>query len=280
MPSSKTKCTVIIVDPKKGQSRSISVPSPLLNNLWYYVGAIVIVVAVLAFVCASLYASVSMHEEERSTLVSRMNDLEQQIPKQSDTLDAQNYVERIETKLQKINEHLRKRGVKGFAQDAVGGEEHDMKLAPIEYYSMYDEYLERVFEGLTYTPTGAPTKTALTSNYGYRRNPFHGRSVEFHSGIDFRGERGDKVRSTASGKVIHAGYNGGYGICVQIKHQNGYETLYGHLSKVLVKNGDKIAAGHVVGEVGATGRSSGSHLHYEVRKNGSPVNPIGFLNLD
>jgi len=281
MSLKKARCTVIIVDPKRGHSRSISVPSPLLYNLRYYLVAILLVVAALTTVCMSLYASVNRHEEERSSLVSRMSILEKQIPKSSDTLNARNYVERIETKLQKINEYLRKRGVKGFSPDAVGGEDNAaMKLAPIEYYSMYDKYVERIFEGLTYTPMGFPTKTELTSDYGYRQNPFHGRSVEFHSGIDFRGSTGDQVRSTASGEVIHAGWNGGYGICVQVRHKDGFETLYGHLSKSLVKAGEKIAVGQVVGEVGTTGRSSGAHLHYEVRKNGTPVNPVHFLNLE
>ncbi len=281
MPSIKTKCTVIIVDPEKGQSRSINVPSPLLNNLRYYVLAIVLVVAGLTTVCMTLYASVSRHEEERGHLVSRVHSLEKQIPKSSDTLNALNYVERIETKLQKINEHLRKRGVKGFASDAVGGAETDsVKLAPLAYYSMYDEYVGRVFEGQTSTPTGFPTRSELTSGYGYRRNPFHGKSMEFHSGIDFRGAKGDLVRSTARGEVVYAGWNGGYGNCVQVRHKSGFETLYGHLSRVLVKPGDKITAGQVVGEIGATGRSSGNHLHYEVRKNGSPINPVNFLNIE
>ncbi|SEL26915.1 M23 family metallopeptidase [Parapedobacter koreensis] len=281
MASTKTKCTVIIVDPKKGQSRSINISSPHIYNLKYYIGLLAFVLVVLITVCATLYTSAKLREQERISLVSTVRDLQQQLPKPTDTLDAKDYVQRIEAKLYKINEYLKKRGVKGFTQDAVGGDEHkELRLAPLEYYSLYDQYLEQVFEGLTYTPTGFPAKPELTSAYGYRSNPFHGGGGEFHAGIDFRGRKGDLVRSTASGEVTYAGRNGGYGICIQLKHKNGYETLYGHLSKCLVKEGEKIVAGQVIGQVGSTGRSTGSHLHYEVRKNGKPINPINFLRLD
>jgi murein DD-endopeptidase MepM/ murein hydrolase activator NlpD len=213
--------------------------------------------------------------------LSKVNDLESKIPKTSDTLSAENYIERIETKIQKINEYLKNRGVKGFNQDAVGGEEiSELRLGPKEYYNIFDQYLERIFVGLINTPTGIPLQAELTSSFGLRRNPFHGRSTEFHAGIDFRGSRGDHVRSTAGGLVTHSGWNGGYGLCVIVKHKNGFETLYAHLSKTAVRVGERIASGHVLGEVGSTGRSSGEHLHYEVRKEGRPVNPVDFLSLE
>ncbi|MBD1432852.1 M23 family metallopeptidase [Sphingobacterium sp. DN00404] len=276
-----TKCTIIIVDPEKGSSRSISIPALHLYNMRYYILIIAVVTGVLITACSVLYTSVGQQNEEREKLLSEINILQQQIPAPDDTLNARNYVERMEAKLSKISEYLQKRGVKSFVLDGAGGPEYkDLKLAPVEYYSVYDEYMEQLFEGLVYTPTGFPAKPKLTSNFGYRRNPFHGKTTEFHSGIDFRGNRGDKIRSTANGEVVFSGRNSGYGIYVLIRHQNGFETLYGHLSKALVKKGDKIAANQVIGEMGSTGRSTGPHLHYEVRKNGRPINPVDFLNLD
>jgi murein DD-endopeptidase MepM/ murein hydrolase activator NlpD len=276
-----TKCTIIIVDPEKGSSRSISIPSLHLYNMRYYILIIAVVTTVLITACSMLYTSVGRQDEERQKLLSEISTLQEQIPVASDTLNARNYVERIESKLSKISEYLEKRGVKSFALEDAGGPEYrDLKLAPIEYYSMYDKYIEDLFEGLVYTPTGSPAKPKLTSNFGYRRNPFHGKTLEFHSGLDFRGEKGDKIRSTANGKVIFSGRNSGYGIYVIVRHQNNFETLYGHLSKALVNKGDKITANQVIGEMGSTGRSTGTHLHYEVRKNGRPINPVDFLNLD
>ena len=101
-----------------------------------------------------------------------------------------------------------------------------------------------------------------------------------HSGIDFKGEKGDEAKCTANGRVESAGWYGGYGNCVRIMHANNIETLYGHLSRITVKVGQEVTAGQKIGEVGSTGRSTGTHLHYEIRKNGKPVNPVSYLSLN
>jgi murein DD-endopeptidase MepM/ murein hydrolase activator NlpD len=116
----------------------------------------------------------------------------------------------------------------------------------------------------------------VTSLFGYRSDPFFG-STAFHSGIDFRAAYGQTVRATAAGTITKAGRFGGYGNMVEIDHGNGFATRFAHLSQVLVHDGQKIARGAVVGQAGSTGRSTGSHLHYEVRENGRPVNPVNFL---
>ncbi|NKC22246.1 M23 family metallopeptidase [Ochrobactrum oryzae] len=121
----------------------------------------------------------------------------------------------------------------------------------------------------------APDKP-VTSLFGVRRDPFLG-TAAFHSGIDFRAAYGESVKSTASGKIVKAGRFGGYGNMVEIDHGNGFSTRFAHLSRVLVRNGQQIAAGTIVGEAGSSGRSTGSHLHYEVRENGRAVNPVNFL---
>lgn len=278
--SAKANCTIIVIDPKKSKSRSLTIASTHVNNVKYYLYFAATVFFSLTVCVATLYNTAQQQRLEQHFLANQVQELQRQIPKSTDTLSAQDYVKRIDAKLHTISEYLKKRGVKGFSQDAVGGDYNGASLGPLEYYSLYDLHMERIFEGLMYTPTGFPAKPELTSAYGYRANPFHSGPSEFHSGIDFKGKKGDLVRSTASGEVVHAGRNGGYGICVQVKHKNGYETLYAHLSKCLVEKGDQIQAGQVVGEIGSTGRSTGSHLHYEVRKNGRPVNPVAFLQVD
>jgi len=122
----------------------------------------------------------------------------------------------------------------------------------------------------------APGKQ-ITSLFGNRVDPFFGR-LAMHAGIDFRQKTGSDVRATGDGVVINAGPSGGYGIMVEIDHGNGITTRYGHLSKILVRNGDTITEGETIALSGSTGRSTGPHLHYEVRRNGQAVDPMRFLN--
>ncbi len=117
----------------------------------------------------------------------------------------------------------------------------------------------------------------INNEFGFRRNPFGGRTYEFHGGIDIDGERGDIVVAPAAGTVSKAGWQGGYGNLIEIDHGNGLTTLYGHLSKVEVAVGDIVSRNQLMGYVGSTGRSTGPHLHYELRLNDQPINPRRFL---
>jgi murein DD-endopeptidase MepM/ murein hydrolase activator NlpD len=116
----------------------------------------------------------------------------------------------------------------------------------------------------------------ITSSFGMRIDPFL-KQLALHTGLDFRADPGDPVRAAAAGKVTQAGYNGGYGLMVEIDHGNGLVTRYAHLSAVLIGEGATVAAGAIVGRVGTTGRSTGPHLHYEVRLNGEAVDPGRYL---
>ncbi len=137
--------------------------------------------------------------------------------------------------------------------------------------------LDMVKETATALPFGNPAPgRAITSRFGNRMDPFLGRPA-LHTGIDFRAETGANVMSTGAGKVIVAEYSGGYGNMVEIDHGQGVSTRFGHLSGILVKAGDRVEAGSVVGRAGSTGRSTGPHVHYEVRRNDTPVDPMRFL---
>lgn len=120
----------------------------------------------------------------------------------------------------------------------------------------------------------------FASGYGYRIHPIY-RTLKMHSGIDLTAPTGTQVYATGGGKIISAGYStGGYGKKVIIDHGYGYKTLYAHLDKVLVKNGQKVTRGQAIGEVGSTGRSTAPHLHYEVRKNDQTENPVNYYYTD
>jgi murein DD-endopeptidase MepM/ murein hydrolase activator NlpD len=138
--------------------------------------------------------------------------------------------------------------------------------------------LDNIASGAIAIPSEKPLKTAeFTSGFGSRDDPFrHG--AAFHPGIDLAAPYGSPVYATADGTVLRAGWNsGGYGNLVEIDHGRGIVTRYGHMSKILVSAGQKVTRGQEVGEVGSTGRSTGNHLHYEVRIDNSPVNPIPFM---
>ena len=138
--------------------------------------------------------------------------------------------------------------------------------------------LETARETARRLPFGNPAPGKdITSRFGNRRDPFLGR-LALHAGIDFRSPIGGEIRSTGHGKVITAGPGGGYGNMVELDHGLGFTTRYGHMSRVLVKVGDVVETGDVIGLSGNTGRSTGPHLHYEVRRYGAPVDPIRFLN--
>jgi murein DD-endopeptidase MepM/ murein hydrolase activator NlpD len=137
------------------------------------------------------------------------------------------------------------------------------------------ETLAETFEAV---PVRRPTRAALevTSGYGMRLDPFL-KQLALHTGVDFRAEPGDPVRAAASGKVTQAGWQGGYGIMVEVDHGNGLATRYAHLSAVDVAEGATIPAGRIIGRAGSTGRSTGPHLHYEIRVNGDAIDPMRFL---
>ena len=126
------------------------------------------------------------------------------------------------------------------------------------------------------TPSLWPATGWLTSRMGPRRDPVTG-GPDYHSGLDISGERGQPVYATAAGTVTHVGYQGAYGKLIVIDHGFGLETRYGHLSEFTVKQGDTVKRGDVIGKVGATGRATGYHLHYEVLANGRLLNPLQLL---
>jgi murein DD-endopeptidase MepM/ murein hydrolase activator NlpD len=127
-------------------------------------------------------------------------------------------------------------------------------------------------------PVRRPTagETDITSSFGVRLDPFL-RQPAMHTGIDFRGDAGDPVHATAAGRVVQAERNGGYGQMVEIDHGNGLVTRYAHLSAIAVSNGTAVAPGDLIGRIGSTGRSTGPHLHYEIRMQGEASDPQRFL---
>ena len=116
----------------------------------------------------------------------------------------------------------------------------------------------------------------LTSGFGYRRHPIGG-GTKMHKGVDLAATKGTKIFSADAGTVIWSGWRGGYGYCVMIDHHNGYVTVYGHCSRLLTDVGDNVRRGEYIAQVGSTGASTGSHLHFEVQRNKTPIDPRPFF---
>ncbi|HEY8927542.1 MAG TPA: peptidoglycan DD-metalloendopeptidase family protein [Mucilaginibacter sp.] len=278
--------TVIIVNKNKEGSQTLQVKTKHIERLRHYLLSVLAVITILTLAVIYLSHQNELQQQEKQKLVAQLAKLKGQIPppdiEAKKATTAQSYIQSIEAKLQTINDYLRKRGLKGFSTKSVGGNGNAEapKLTDEETYSMYDEYLNRLVHTVAFTPMGYPRVSSLTSYFGYRSDPFNSSNAEFHPGIDFKGARGDEAKCTATGKVVFAGWYGGYGNCVRIAHANDFETLYGHLSRITVKVGQQVTVGQKIGEVGSTGHSTGTHLHYEVRKNGKAINPAKFLTLN
>ena len=189
------------------------------------------------------------------------------------------------SRTQKITEVLKSVGaaVPSSVESDIGG-----PFVPIDHSSEFELHLDaleatlEMYDQVAGLANSLPLKNPvpgarISSRYGSRIDPFNGRTA-MHGGIDFRARRGTPVRATGEGIVIKAGRHGGYGKLVEIRHRDGLVTRYAHLSKINVKRGEKVRSGQAIGKVGSTGRSTGPHLHYEVRQAGKTRNPAVYLN--
>jgi peptidase M23-like protein len=155
-------------------------------------------------------------------------------------------------------------------------ENMDQTIALFNNISNYANQFTRHFAR---TPSAYPLNRQLTSTYGLRKHPIT-HKYRYHSGVDFWAWPGTRIHATAGGRVVHAGWYGGYGYAVKIYHGKGMETLYAHCSKLVVNKGDIVKKGQVISLSGASGLAVGAHLHYEIRKYGRAINPTPYLDLN
>ena len=172
------------------------------------------------------------------------------------------------------------RRIASSSAEGVGGPLEPVGGSDATFKQLFTSWkkLDNISQGAIAVPSDKPVRTAaFTSGFGVRSDPFRG-AAAMHAGIDLAGPSGTPIHATADGIVSTAGYNsGGYGNLVKIDHGRGIETRYGHMSKMTVRAGERVTRGQLIGRMGSTGRSTGSHLHYEVRIDGRAVNPIPFM---
>lgn len=278
----KNEITVLLLSKSGTKTRSFNTN---WNHLKYFALTLVIFTLISAGSFFYLYkyynkAKISAIQTEltENQLLNTVAALSQNIT--SGEFTEQNLIKRltyIENKLLKMQNVLEKKGIKKTL--AVGGEFVPAEKLSPEYLEYLENDIDTINATLTTYPLGKPVAAGhLTSNFGNRSDPFKKR-LAFHSGIDLSASYGNSVIATADGTVEQAGWNGGYGKCILIRHKNGYQTLYGHLSKIRVKKGEKVKSGDLIGNIGSTGRSTGPHLHYEVIKNKKKINPFPYISL-
>jgi len=199
----------------------------------------------------------------------------------AELIDLKKNADRKAAKLASI---LGKQGIRLPKDTGVGGPLIELKsgnsfAASINALDASLETLELVRKAAKSLPHGSPAPgQRISSRFGSRRDPFTGKRA-VHGGLDFKARTGSKVIATASGKVTKAGRLGGYGKLVEIDHGGGITTRYAHLSRIKVRVGQWVKRGARIGNVGSTGRSTGPHLHYEVRRRGRVLDPIHYVRL-
>ncbi len=279
------------------------------RRVWFRVGAAIAGVLFLVTAAGALYGwSARGAEAQRNQLLSENQRLRQALS----SLDSRiQHTEAQAEKLGQLDTRLRRLAMvqdseRNLAMGPIGGAtvEHEAEDAELRAgllakggVSHLERRLDRVgqlqtdtasqaerlsvfLDGrralLHATPSRRPTRGFITSTYGMRVDPFTG-LPQMHSGLDFSAPEGTPVSATADGTVVTAGRRGAYGLVVELDHGQGLTTRYAHLNAVHVKRGAKVKRGDQIGEVGNTGRSTGPHLHYEVRLGGISRNPQAFV---
>lgn len=300
MGKKKDSKICIIIIPHTEKVRRLTIPQWLPKISVISISAI-LMAAFLIF--NNIYSSHISLEKEYNDRIAEINNLEEENRKKetelsklkSHTKELYEKTNEVEDKLAEIEKLQRQvEKIAGIKSPSRGGRIDDdipiEALEPTEEIQVLKEVLEnkekellvfiddleKRFEYLETVPDLWPTKGRLTSTFGNRKNPF-GRGVRFHYGIDIANSIGTDIWAAGSGKVVFSGYKSGLGGTIIIEHNNEYTTVYGHNSKLLVNEGDNVEKGQVISKMGSTGRSTGSHLHFEIHKNGKPIDPLTIL---
>lgn len=268
--------TILLISPDSSQTKTFQIRSKhIIRIRTYIIGTVVFVLGLFGIITALILQIFSNKNQiaDLHTIITKMESDARLV----DSLQIKEAIREIEYNIKEIDSYVRARLTN---QISAGGESDTNKSPDASIYNFYRNYTKYLFQKIQTLPLGYPKSGELKSEFGYRANPFSGRGSEFHKGIDIKGEIGEPIYATADGIVESADWDKGYGKCVKINHKSGYTTIFGHLSTFSVEPGQKVKAGDVIGYVGNTGRSTGPHLHYEIRKNNESINTHWFVSLN
>jgi murein DD-endopeptidase MepM/ murein hydrolase activator NlpD len=271
------KVTILVIGNDDEEVKSFKISSALYRNFKKYIYAASSVIVLLLVIIITMFAYSVKISFDKNGLISQLTNANTQL-EAYDEQKINQKLNSIDNNLSMIDAYLQTRGLieTGNAGGEVITKKEQSSIDKIDYFEKRSVVF---YNTLKEIPIGYPYDGVRSSDYGYRRNPFGGISGEFHSGIDLKGPIGDPIYATGNGIVERCDWYGGYGNAVVINHKEGYQSLFGHLSRVNVVQGQEVKAGDVIGFLGSTGRSTGPHLHYEIRKDGQDISPEPFLKL-
>jgi murein DD-endopeptidase MepM/ murein hydrolase activator NlpD len=266
------KTTVIFINTDPRFKKPILIPTFFLEY-WKFISAGVLLFLGLGVYTFVLITKMYFMEQQNEILAQneRNKTFSQQLSRQYDFITRQ---------ITEVNKLLVSKGIQKPNQKNVDVIPKISSPFDMGDNRQFEEYIEEFKQEIANTPVGSPLDGPITSSFGFRSNPFGASGRESHKGLDISAPIGRPVKCTAEGKVVFAGYSGGYGNLVIISHGEEYQTYYGHLSKILVKEGQEVKVSTFIGKVGSTGRSTGPHLHYEILRNNKKINPKTFINLN
>ena len=282
------------------------------RNTHFTIGALLFLLLAQSFVIAKLYS-------EKDDKTYEVNLVKINTKKDSlDFFKLKNDLATVDNTVRTINNFLKTKNASNLSIEALSKDSLSSSVYLSNQSARYSQYLVQLEQKLQQVPLGMPVNGYISSNFGNRKNPIPSKKLmivgktigvnapekdslgntttlsnsktnnqnpaeadqmQFHKGLDIAASYGSDVMCAAKGKIIFAGQKGSYGNCVIVDHGNGLANLYGHLSQILVKANQEVKVGEVIAKSGNTGRSTGPHLHYEVHKNNTPINPKLFLNL-
>jgi murein DD-endopeptidase MepM/ murein hydrolase activator NlpD len=277
----------IIITGDAGNARSVAVRRKTLRNIC--ISCLLLAVCLTAGTLAGInfyrkYSTLASQTEtlyvelaQTSTTLSEIRSERDQLELDKATL-LENSISRLDEKSQVIQEIMDQIGFKVKVEEDPGHSGGPFIAPDQEYGEQLIHETDRFLEVFRQIPLGRPVPGKISSKYGNRKDPMVKKSA-FHPGIDFRGHTGDDIKATADAVVKKASSNKVLGRYIILAHGNGFETIYAHMHKTLVKKGEKVELGQVIGQIGNTGRSTGSHLHYGIRFEGKSIDPMKYLQV-
>lgn len=288
MKDKDQKLQIILIEDELGKVRRYRVSKRKIKILT--ISAVLFTVILIVYAGVLTYKSLNYYDQTSKEIAELKKELHQykkentQLKTEVAALkeEKENTIQKLAKRIEIIDSLMKKVGVNVSSVDEGEG---GLAVPIEELFNTDDIDLSSVIPSLDYiihnlqtTPLGYPTIGRITSGFGLRRNPVTGR-IEFHLGVDIANKWGTPVRAPADGKVVKSGWCGLMGKCIVIKHNNDFLTRYGHLAKLLVRKGDFVERGQIIGMIGNTGRSTGPHLHYTIKYKTKIVNPISYMEV-
>jgi murein DD-endopeptidase MepM/ murein hydrolase activator NlpD len=282
----KKRYTIILVPHTRAKFRKFQISA---SHLWSIAAAVAILTATAAVLGILFFAS-----PVDETQVVRLRTENDELRQVNESFEQS--IRQLQTQLADYEDRTRKLAIVAGIDELDSGSDTGLGGASLELDSspegvkalsqrigsmtreldQVESRLEERFRWISSVPSVTPTRGLFTSGYGSRRDPVSGRP-SFHEGLDISAPAGKAVHATADGVVVRADHIGELGNAVILSHGFGLSTRYGHLSRTAVRPGQRVKRGDVIGYVGNSGRSTGYHLHYEVHKDGEPVNPLAYI---